>query len=99
MAQKYLFCEFQLQEELKGKRTEMSSHSQDYINVNKFTGFKVKTQTKTVTVFQKSMINRNGLSCLLEMFQFSWGSHYRSFMGAFEKTIEQSTENATAGET
>lgn len=45
------------------------------------------------------MINRNRLSCLLEMFQFSWGSYYRSFMGAFEKTIEQSTENATAGET
>lgn len=36
---------------IKGKRTEMSSHSQDYINVNKFTGFKVKTQTKTVMVF------------------------------------------------
>lgn len=29
----------------------MSSHGQDYINVNKFTGFKVKTQTKTVMVF------------------------------------------------
>lgn len=31
----------------------MSSHSQDYINVNKFTGFKVKTQTKTVMYSRK----------------------------------------------
>lgn len=31
----------------------MSSHSQDYINVNKFTGFKVKTDKNSHGILEK----------------------------------------------